>query len=61
MNNLFCERFSQQRDGLIFRLKLSAVGEGVALNANQSIGEERVAGARSKRARDIESEGKFPR
>lgn len=55
------ERFGEERDGLVFGLKLSAVGHGVALCADDAVRENRVAGAAvAERAGRGERKREFP-
>lgn len=55
------ERLGEKGDSLVFGLELSAVGHGVALRADDAVGEKGVAGAAvAKRAGGGEREGEFP-
>ncbi len=60
MGDLARERFGEKRDGLVFGLELPAVGHGVALGADDAVGEKGGAGAAvAEGAGGGEREGEF--
>ena len=61
MNDFLRERFRKEGHGLIFRLKLTAIGEGIALDPDHAISEQIFARAIFQCAGDFQRQREFAR